>query len=111
MILTSGLDPFSGGTPSRMRGADRVGFELLSVVPIYEPTTAGFDVLARYRDGEMPHDCDEITVALDGGLDDGKAVVRVVKCHSVDAADGGFGATIRAGIIQYVLEDSTRVGW
>jgi hypothetical protein len=73
-----------------MGGADRVSFELLSVVAVYDPATAGFDVLTGYREREVPHDCDEVTVALDGGLQDGETVVGVVKCYSFDVADEGF---------------------
>ncbi len=57
----------------------------------------------------MPHDRDEITVALDGGLQDSEAVVGVVKCYSFDASDEFFRDTIHAGII--TLFWSVRCGY
>ncbi len=94
-----------------MGSANRVSFELLSMVTVYDPTTFGFNVFARYREREMSHERDEVMLILDGGLEDREAVVGVVKCHAFDAADEGFWATIHAGIITHVLEDPMRIFW
>ena len=81
------LHPFRA---ARMGGANRVSFELLSMVTVYDPTTFGFDIFARYREREVPHERDEVLVPLDSGFEDGEAVVRVVKCYPLNAADQGF---------------------
>ena len=81
------------------------------MVTVYDPATAAFVEFTRNRERDMTHDRDEISVPLDGGLEDGEAVVRVVKCYSLNAADEGFWATIHAGIIPHVLKDQMRIFW
>ena len=96
---------------ARMGGANRVSFELLSVIAVYDPATVGFDEFTRNREREVSHQRDKVTMPLDGGFEDGEAVVRVVKCYSLNAADEGFWATLHAGIIPHVLKDQMRIFW
>ena len=102
------LHPFRA---ARMGGANRVSFELLSMVTVYDPATVGFDVLTGNRKCEMSNDRDEVTMTFDDGLEDSEAIVGVVERYSFDAASESFGATVHAGIIPQGLEDPMREFW
>jgi len=81
------------------------------MVTVHYPATIGLDKFARYRECKVPHQRDEVTMALDDGLEDGEAVVGVVIGNAFDAADEGFRTGGHAGIIPHILDDPMRKFW
>ena len=81
----------------RRRGLQKIGLELKAVGAIGDPDADGVDEFARRDRGGMPDDRDEVALAARLHLQDGEAVVLIVKRHPLDRADERFTRSGRVG--------------
>ena len=82
------LDPFRRG---RMGRLEFFGLELLPVLSVDHPATAGLDMLPRRHRGRTACDRHQVFSSFDLHAEDGETILRVVERDSFDQARQVFG--------------------